>query len=145
MKKIVTVKDFIENEHNENRMIQICATPDEESIGICNPVLYEGLLHDVPDELKDREVIQEGYLIEAQINVLTVLVDRSAEMTPDKDILVRDLLSIVFCPVIISQDSGAPFYEVLYKGSLILVPNELLDRIVRFVHVIDYGLRIDLV
>ena len=37
--------------------------------------LWKGMLYDTPKDLQNREVIQEGYGIVAQCNILTILED----------------------------------------------------------------------
>ena len=37
--------------------------------------LWKGMLYDIPKNLQNREVIQEGYGIVAQCNILTILED----------------------------------------------------------------------
>lgn len=67
------IKDFIENNENVPIMIEISETRDTT-----NPLrkeLWKGMLYDVPKSLQNREVIQEGYGIVAQCNILTILED----------------------------------------------------------------------
>ena len=68
---MVIIQDFINN--NDNIIIAIYETPTEEDIGICNELLYKGLLYDIPTELREREVIDEGFALAAQINNIYVL------------------------------------------------------------------------
>ena len=70
---MVTIKDFIIN--NENVPIIIETT---ETRNITDPLrkeLWKGMLYDIPKDLQNREVIQEGYGIVAQCNILTILED----------------------------------------------------------------------
>lgn len=70
---MATIKDFIENNENVPIMIEISETKDTT-----NPLrkeLWKGMLYDIPKDLQKREVIQEGYGIAAQCNILTVLKD----------------------------------------------------------------------
>lgn len=70
---MVTIRDFIEN--NENVLIII---ETAETRNITDPLrkeLWKGMLYDTPKDLQNREVIQEGYGIVAQCNILTILED----------------------------------------------------------------------
>ena len=70
---MVTIKDFIIN--NENVPIIIETT---ETRNITDPLrkeLWKGMLYDIPKDLQNREVIQEGYGIVAQCKILTILED----------------------------------------------------------------------
>lgn len=65
------IKDFITN--NENVLIII---ETAETRNITDPLrkeLWKGMLYDIPKDLQNREVIQEGYGIVAQCNILTIL------------------------------------------------------------------------
>ena len=68
---MLTVQNFIDN--NENCRIKILESQSIEEIGIFNETLFDGMLFDVPDYLRGREVVDEGYLLIAQCNELTVL------------------------------------------------------------------------
>lgn len=61
---MVKISDFIEN--NDNCKVRI-------SESMSNDTLFEGMLHDIPEGLRGRKVIKEGYAIMAKLNVLTVL------------------------------------------------------------------------
>lgn len=68
---MATIKDFITN--NENVLIII---ETAETRNITEPLrmkLWKGMLYDIPKDLQNREVIQEGYGIVAQCNILTIL------------------------------------------------------------------------
>lgn len=70
---MVTIRDFIEN--NENVLIII---ETAETRNITDPLrkeLWKGMLYDTPKDLQNRKVIQEGYGIVAQCNILTILED----------------------------------------------------------------------
>lgn len=70
---MATIKDFIVNNKNVPIMIEISETRDTT-----NPLrkeLWKGMLYDIPKDLQNREVIQEGYGIVAQCNILTILED----------------------------------------------------------------------
>lgn len=67
---MITVRDFIEN--NDDIRVRIA---QKESRDLSDPIactIWEGLLSEVPEELKGLEVINEGWLLEAQVNQLEV-------------------------------------------------------------------------
>ena len=70
---MVTIKDFIIN--NENVPIIIETTETRNTTDPLRKELWKGMLYDIPKDLKNREVIQEGYGIIAQCNILTILED----------------------------------------------------------------------
>ena len=70
---MVTIKDFIINNENVPIIIETAKTRN-----ITDPLrkeLWKGMLYDIPKDLQNREVIQEGYGIVAQCNILTILED----------------------------------------------------------------------
>ena len=70
---MVTIKDFIINNENVPIIIETAKTRN-----ITDPLrkeLWKGMLYDIPKDLQNREVIQEGYGIVAQSNILTILED----------------------------------------------------------------------
>ena len=70
---MVTIKDFIIN--NENVPIIIETAKTRNTTDPLRKELWKGMLYDVPKDLQNREVIQEGYGIVAQCNILTILED----------------------------------------------------------------------
>ena len=70
---MVTIKDFIIN--NENVPIIIETAKTRSTIDPLRKELWKGMLYDIPKDLQNREVIQEGYGIVAQCNILTILED----------------------------------------------------------------------
>ncbi len=73
---MATIKDFMENNENVPIMIETSETKD-----ITDPLrkeLWKGMLYNIPKKLQNREVIQEGYGIVAQCNILTILEDGDA-------------------------------------------------------------------
>lgn len=70
---MATIKDFIEN--NENVLIIIETAETRNTTDPLRKELWKGMLYDVPKDLQNREVIQEGYGIVAQCNILTILDD----------------------------------------------------------------------
>lgn len=70
---MVTIKDFIIN--NENVPIMIETSETRNTTDSLRKELWKGMLYDVPKDLQNREVIQEGYGIVAQCNILTILED----------------------------------------------------------------------
>ena len=70
---MATIRDFIENNENVPIIIKTSETKD-----ITDPLrneLWKGMLYDIPKKLQNREVIQEGYWIVAQCNILIILDD----------------------------------------------------------------------
>lgn len=70
---MATIKDFIEN--NENVPIIIETAKTRITTDPLRKELWKGMLYDIPKDLQNREVIQEGYGIIAQCNILTILED----------------------------------------------------------------------
>ena len=70
---MVTIKDFIIN--NENVPIIIETAKTRCTTDPLRKELWKGMLYDIPKDLQNREVIQEGYGIVAQCNILTILED----------------------------------------------------------------------
>ncbi len=70
---MATIKDFIEN--NENVPIMIETSETRSTTDPLKKGLWKGVLYDVPKSLQNREVIQEGYGIVAQCNILIILED----------------------------------------------------------------------
>ena len=68
---MVTIIDFIEN--NENVLIIIETTETRNTTDPLRKEPWKGMLYDTPKDLQNREVIQEGYRIVAQCNILTIL------------------------------------------------------------------------
>lgn len=68
-----TVSDYIAN--NDNIRVRIAR---KESRDECHPFvrdIWEGMLYDIPEDLRKAEVINEGWLLEGQINQLSVYFD----------------------------------------------------------------------
>ena len=70
---MVTIKDFIIN--NENVPIIIETEKTRNTTDPLRKELWKGMLYDIPKDLQNLEVIQEGYGIVAQCNILTILED----------------------------------------------------------------------
>lgn len=70
---MVTIRDFIEN--NENVLIIIETAETRNTTDPLRKDLWKGMLYDTPKDLQNREVIQEGYGLVAQCNILTILED----------------------------------------------------------------------
>ena len=70
---MVTIKDFIINTANVPIIIETSETKD--TTDPLRKKLWKGMLYDIPKDLQNREVIQEGYGIVAQCNILTILED----------------------------------------------------------------------
>lgn len=67
------IRDFITK--NENVPIMIETAETRNTADPLRKELWEGMLYDTPKDLQNREVIQEGYGIVAQCNILTILED----------------------------------------------------------------------
>lgn len=67
------ILDYISN--NENMPVRIAAQEDRDPWTAFHNKLWEGNLYDVPEKYRKIEVISEGWLIGAQINVLTICED----------------------------------------------------------------------
>lgn len=70
---MATIRDFIEN--NENVPIIIETAETRNTTDLLRKELWKGILYDIPKDLQNREVIQEGYGIVTQCNILTILED----------------------------------------------------------------------
>lgn len=70
---MATIKDFIVN--NENVPIIIESKLSKNSADPLSKEIWSGMLYDIPVELHCFEVIQEGYGIISQCNILTILTD----------------------------------------------------------------------
>lgn len=68
---MATIRDFIEN--NENVPIIIETSETKDTTDPLRKKLWKGMLYDIPKNLQNREVIQEGYGVVAQCNILTIL------------------------------------------------------------------------
>lgn len=76
---MVTIKDFMEK--NENVLIIIETSETRNTTEPLRRELWKGMLYDVPKDLQNREVIQEGYGIVAQCNILTILENGDTNIT----------------------------------------------------------------
>lgn len=85
---MATISDFI-NE-NENVMIRIDQVEDlnDTSYKSYDSTIYEGLLYDTPEELYSREVIKEGFMLGAQMNLLTIYKKDVAEDETLEEVLI---------------------------------------------------------
>lgn len=70
---MVMIKDFMQK--NENVPIMIETSETRDTTDPLRKELWKGMLYDIPKNLQNREVIQEGYRIVSQCNILTVLED----------------------------------------------------------------------
>ena len=67
------IRDFITK--NENVPIMIETAETRNTTDPLRKELWKGMLYDIPKDLQNWEIIQEGYGIVAQCNVLTILED----------------------------------------------------------------------
>ena len=67
------IRDFITK--NENVPIMIETAETRNTTDPLRKELWKGMLYDIPKDLQNWEVIQAGYGIVAQCNVLTILED----------------------------------------------------------------------
>lgn len=70
---MATIRDFIEN--NENAPIMIETSETRDTTDSLRKKLWKGMLYDIPKNLQNREVFQEGYGLVTQCNILTILED----------------------------------------------------------------------
>ena len=70
---MVTIKDFIINNGNVPIIIETAKT--RSTTDPLRKELWKGMLYEIPKDLQNREVIQEGYGIVYQCNILTILED----------------------------------------------------------------------
>lgn len=68
---MVTIKDFINRNENIPIIIEIALT--RSATDPLRRKLWEGMLYDIPKSIQNREVIDEGYGLIAQCNILTIL------------------------------------------------------------------------
>lgn len=99
------IRDFIEQ--NENVPILIETSETRDTTDSLRKEVWKGMLHDIPEELLDREVIQEGYGLVSKRNILTIL-----EMKKERQRLFVDMdgTLAVFTPV----DTLETLYEEGY-------------------------------
>ena len=67
---MITVRDFIEN--NDDIRVRITLKDSKDPCDPLTRTLWEGMLSEIPEELRGLEVIGEGWLSEAQVNQLEV-------------------------------------------------------------------------
>ena len=66
-----TIKDFKKNNENVPIIIKL-----KQSNGMTDPLskeIWKGMLYDVPIELYDKEVIEEGYGFVSKRNILKII------------------------------------------------------------------------
>ena len=69
---MLKVKDYIDN--NENTKIRICGKETTSDIDPFCVTLWEGMSYDVPEKLMGYDVLNEGWLLDAQINSLEIFI-----------------------------------------------------------------------
>lgn len=69
---MVTINDYIKN--NDDIRIRIAKKYSEDPFDPVTETIWEGMLSDVPEELRGLEVINEGWMLDAQINQLEVYI-----------------------------------------------------------------------
>lgn len=67
---MITVRDFIEN--NDDILVRIAQKDSKDPYDPLIRTIWEGMLSEIPEELRGLEVIGEGWLIDAQLNLLEV-------------------------------------------------------------------------
>ena len=67
---MVTVRDFIES--NDDLMVRIAEKETGDPYDPFTETIFEGHLSEIPEELKGLKVVNEGWLIGAQVNQLEV-------------------------------------------------------------------------
>lgn len=68
---MITVKDFIEN--NDNIRIRIVRKDSRDPYDPLSYPIWEGQLSEVPEGLRELEVIREGWLLGGKVNQLEVI------------------------------------------------------------------------
>ena len=69
---MIIVQNYIDS--NANTKIRIAQKYSRDRTDPLTQTLWEGMLEDVPEDLRKLEVIDEGWLIDAQINQLEVFI-----------------------------------------------------------------------
>lgn len=67
---MITVRNFIEN--NDDIRVRIAQKDSKDPCDPLTRTLWEGMLSEIPEELRGLEVIGEGWLLDAQVNQLEV-------------------------------------------------------------------------
>ena len=67
---MITVVDIMNNDENENQVVEIHRM---ESDDVMANVLYTGMLHDVPADLRGLEVRDTGWSLIKQKAIITVI------------------------------------------------------------------------
>lgn len=70
---MITVRDIIEK--NEDMRVIIELKPNRSDTEPLSTELYDGMLHDVPEELRELEVLRTGWLIGAGCHCVDVIKD----------------------------------------------------------------------
>lgn len=63
------VKDYMKNENTE---IRLDAMNSHDECDAWRHSFWRGMLHDIPEKYQSLEVVDEGYMLEAQVNALGV-------------------------------------------------------------------------
>ena len=69
------VRDYMLNENNGNVRIELHLKEDRDPCTAFYELMWSGLLQDIPEEYQELEVIDEGWAIGAQCNILEVVQD----------------------------------------------------------------------
>lgn len=67
---MVTIRDYVEN--NDDIRVRIAQKETEDPCDPFTETIWEGMLQEIPEQLRGLEVIREGWLIGAQVNQLEV-------------------------------------------------------------------------
>lgn len=67
------VRDYMLNENNGNVRIELHLKESREPSEPLYELMWSGLLQDIPEEYQELEVIDEGWAIGAQCNILEVV------------------------------------------------------------------------
>lgn len=70
---MVRVKDFVEN--NDDIRIRIAKKESRDPYDPVTETIWEGMLLDIPEELRELEVVNEGWMMGARINQLEVFME----------------------------------------------------------------------
>jgi len=68
---MITVRDYIES--NDDIRVRIAKKESRDPYDPFAETIWEGMLSEIPEELRGLEVINEGWLLEGKVNQLEVI------------------------------------------------------------------------
>ena len=72
---MLKVKDFVENKTNYNTRVRLHLQEDNDPCTAFYELIYDGMIQDIPLLYQELTVINKGWLIGAQCDVLEVIKD----------------------------------------------------------------------